>query len=125
MTKKLLLIILSIFSLNFIGCKQEGDKMNTTEIVIYRIKSEKFDRYNEISALADKFLKTRKGFIRRITKQDHKDKMLFVDIVEWQTLEDALSASQAAEKEASLKPFFEDFEKIISFNHFKPFSVAK
>ena len=91
--------------------------MTTTEVVFYQIKADQLGAYSEISKLADAFLNTQKGFISRTVKQDHSDDALFMDIVEWQTLEDAQQASEAFKTEASLMPFFQAFEKVISFNH--------
>ncbi len=95
--------------------------MTATEVVLYQIKAGKVAGYSQISTLADNFLKTRQGFISRTVKQDHTDETLFLDIVEWQTLADAQQAAKALQKEASLAPFFEAFEKVINFNHFHPF----
>lgn len=96
--------------------------MSTTEVVFYQIKAEKVKNYKAISKIADDFLKTRKGFISRSVRQDHSDSSTFLDIVEWETLEDAQQASEAFKQEASLMPFFEAFEKVISFNHLHSFS---
>ena len=96
--------------------------MSTTEVVFYQIKAKKIENYTAISKIADEFLITRKAFINRIVKQDHNDQSIFLDIVEWETLEDALQASEAFKKEASLIPFFEAFEKVISFNHLHTYS---
>lgn len=96
--------------------------MTTTEVVLYQIKADKSANYSEISKIADKFLKTRSGFVSRTVKQDHKDETIFLDIVEWETLEDAEKASEASQSDPTLLPFFEAFEKVISFNHFHPLS---
>lgn len=96
--------------------------MTTTEVVLYQIKADKVAHYSEISRIADSFLKTRSGFINRTVKQDHKDEAHFLDIVEWETLEDAEKASEAFQNEPTLIPFFEAFEKVISFNHFHSFN---
>lgn len=94
--------------------------MTTTEVILYQVKTNKLATFSEISKLSDNFLKTRKGFISRTVKRDHKDETLFSDIVEWQTLDDALSTAQEFEKEPSLIPFFEACEKVITFNYFQP-----
>jgi hypothetical protein len=96
--------------------------MTTTEVVLYQIKADKLANYSEISKIADKFLKTRSGFVSRTVKQDHKDETTFLDIVEWETLEDAEKASEAFQSEQTLLPFFDAFEKVINFNHFHTFS---
>ena len=92
--------------------------MTTTEVVLYQIKADKVAHYSEISKIADSFLKTRSGFINRTVKQDRKDDALFLDIVEWKTLEDAEKANEAFQNEPTLVPFFEAFEKVIICNHF-------
>ena len=96
--------------------------MTTTEVVLYQIKADKLANYSEISKIADKFLKTRSGFVSRTVKQDHKDETIFLDIVEWETLEDAERAMADSQNEPTLIPFFEAFDKVINFNHFHLFN---
>jgi hypothetical protein len=98
------------------------NKMTITEVVLYQIKADALENYSEATKVADDFLVTRSGFLSRIVKQDHSDPTIFMDIVEWQCLEDALNASEAFKNEASLMPFFQVFEKVISFNHLHTFA---
>jgi len=53
--------------------------------------------------------------------QDHKDKTIFMDIVEWETQTDAETAMQKLQQETSLMPFFEATEKVITFSHYSFF----
>ena len=92
--------------------------MPTTEVVIYQIKQEKMGEFAKISPIVDSFAKKRKGFKSRSVKQDHQDPSLFLDIVEWETLEDAVEANEASQKDPTLVPFMEAIEKIVHFNHF-------
>jgi hypothetical protein len=91
--------------------------MTISEVVLYQIKAEAVANYAEVSKLVDNFAQTQQGFISRVVKQDHSDPTVFMDIVEWQSIEDAQNASEAFKTEASLMPFFQVFDKVISFNH--------
>lgn len=92
-----------------------------TEVVIYQIKMDKVNAYETIAENVDLFLKSQKGFISRIIMQDHKDKTVFMDIVEWETIEDAENALQKSQQETALMPFFEATEKVITFSHYSFF----
>lgn len=92
-----------------------------TEVVIYQIKSDKVNAYKSIADNTNLFLKAQKGFVSRKIMQDHKDKTIFMDIVEWETKADAEIAIQKSQQEASLMPFFEATEKVISFSHYSFF----
>jgi heme-degrading monooxygenase HmoA len=94
---------------------------NITEVVIYQIKADKVNAYSAIAGDTDLFLKSQKGIISRKIMQDHKDKTIFMDIVEWETLADAETAMQKSQQEASLVPFFEAIEKVITFSHYSFF----
>lgn len=85
-----------------------------TEVVIYRIKADQTDRYPAIAQLITAFLQTRKGFISRKIMQDHQDKTLYMDLVEWAILVDAQTAMQVARQEVQLVPFFDAIEQVIT-----------
>lgn len=92
-----------------------------TEVVIYQIKADKVNSYDGIAENTNLFLKSQKGFISRKVMQDHKDKTIFIDIVEWETQADADTAMQKSQQERSLMPFFEATEKVITFSHYSFF----
>lgn len=92
-----------------------------TEVVIYQIKADKVNAYESIAETTNLFLKAQKGFISRRVMQDHKDKTIFMDIVEWETQADAEIAMQKSQQETSLMPFFEATEKVITFSHYSFF----
>lgn len=96
--------------------------MKTTEVVLYQIKEAQVSNYAAVSRLADEFLQHQKGFISRVVKQDHSDDTVFLDLVEWETLEDAVAASEAFKTDEKLLPFFGAFDKVISFHHFQSFN---
>ncbi|MEQ1553056.1 MAG: hypothetical protein ABL929_02690 [Ferruginibacter sp.] len=89
-----------------------------SEVVVYQLKADKVSVYSNIADTTNNFLKTQKGFISRKIMQDNKDSTIFIDIVEWETVEDAQSAMQASQQEKSLIPFFEATEKVITFSHY-------
>jgi heme-degrading monooxygenase HmoA len=104
---------------------QNKNKINMqskiTEVVIYQIKADKVNAYESIAENTNLFLKAQKGFISRKIMQDHKDKTIFMDIVEWDTQADAEGAMQKSQQETSLLPFFEATEKVITFSHYSFF----
>jgi heme-degrading monooxygenase HmoA len=104
---------------------QNKNKINMqskiTEVVIYQIKADKVNTYERIAENTNLFLKAQKGFISRKIMQDHKDKTIFMDIVEWDTQADAEAAMQKSQQETSLLPFFEATEKVIILSHYSFF----
>ena len=97
-------------------------KTTVTEIVIYKLKAEQVKGYKELSEIADTFAGVQEGFISREVFQDKKDSTVFVDMVEWQSLELAEKAMQMSQKDERMLPFFEATEEIISFSHYSSFS---
>jgi heme-degrading monooxygenase HmoA len=106
----------------FIHNKNKTNMQNKiTEVVIYQIKADKVDTYESIAETTNLFLKAQKGFVSRKVMQDHKDKTIFMDIVEWETQTDAENAMQKSQQETSLMPFLEATEKVITFSHYSFF----
>jgi|GEM_PF-2948538 len=93
----------------------------TTEVVIYQIKADKVADYANISKLTDGFLSRRNGFLSRRLTQDSKDKSIFLDIIEWESLAQAEAAAEAIQKDASMMALFSSTEKLISFGHYHNF----
>jgi heme-degrading monooxygenase HmoA len=107
-------ILLNSFSNN---SQSSAMANNIKEVVVYQLKSDKVAAYPEIIKLVNLFLSKREGFINREVLQDHKDKTIFMDIVTWDNVVNAQNAMEASQKEASIIPFFEATEKVISFSH--------
>jgi hypothetical protein len=64
------------------------------EIVIYRLKGDvDRDQFLKISARATEWLRGRPGYLSRELLED--DSGLWVDLVRWATMEDALAAASA------------------------------
>jgi quinol monooxygenase YgiN len=64
------------------------------EIVIYRLKLEVHrDQFMEVSARATEWLRNRPGYLGRELLED--DSGLWVDLVRWATMDDALAAASA------------------------------
>jgi hypothetical protein len=90
----------------------------TTEVVIYQIKGDKVADYPTIAKVTDSFLTMRNGFISRRLTQDSKNPSIFLDIIEWETLEAAERAAQAIQQDSSMMTLFSATEKLISFGHY-------
>jgi hypothetical protein len=92
--------------------------MAVKEIVLFRLRSDAIERFDTLSSTMGAFLATRKGFISRTVLKDVNDPALMIDLVEWGTLEDAVGSAKAAEEEASVLPFVQAIETIISMSHY-------
>lgn len=117
LTKHRLTMTLAFLAALTCGKKQDIVK----EVVLYQLKADSVMEYKAIAETTNQFLQRQKGFIQRKILQDKKDPTLFVDIVEWETIEDAESAIQISQKEPSLRSFFEATEKVTSFSHYTEF----
>jgi len=106
---------------SFIHKKVKKMEDKITEVVIYKIKADKVEEYAQIAGAANAFLSKQKGFNSREILQDHKEKNTFMDIVIWDSAEDAQKAMQASQKEPSLMPFFQATEEIVTFSHYQHF----
>jgi len=96
-------------------------KNNTTEVVIYQIKQENLADYPSLSKMIDKFLSDREGFISRRVTQDSHDSTIFLNIIEWTSLQQASEAAEAIQKDPTMAPLFSSTEKLISFGHYHNF----
>ncbi len=96
------------------------------EVVVYRIKPNKTDTFldkglQEISACVNGFA----GMIKHETLVSAKDKGVFVDLVEWESLEAAENAASqldAKTKAGELPLMAMTFERVEFFDHFKALS---
>ena len=106
---------------SFIHQKNKNMQDKVTEVVIYKIKSDKVSEYTDIANSANTFLSQQSGFIKRDILQDHKTPNIFMDIVLWENIDAAQQAMQLAQQTPSLAPFFEATEEIVSFSHYQHF----
>ncbi len=58
----------------------------------------------------------------RTVKQDHQDSTLFVDLIEWESLEASESAEKAMRTAAELKACSAALDKIVSFHTLHSYS---
>ena len=100
----------------------ETRKNQIAELVVYRIKSECRKEYvGEVINSFKQLVMSLKGFISYDFFQGCKDENLFMDLVFWDSLENAeLEAKKVKEiqKGEEFKDYIESFESVILFNHF-------
>ena len=83
----------------------EGD----FEIVLYRLKPDiERERFLQISARATEWLRTRRGYIRRDLLEDESGQ--WIDLVRWETMDDALAAADAFAQTPDAAAFMEAVE---------------
>ena len=96
------------------------------EVVVYRIKPNQTQAFidkglDELRTCASGF----RGMLRHDTLVSAKDSRLFIDLVEWDSLESAEKASVQldAKAKAGERPLMtQTFERVEFFDHFKAFS---
>jgi hypothetical protein len=92
--------------------------MSVSEVVHFLLRKEALDSFHGLSSAMGAFLATRKGFISRTVMKDVNNPLVFLDIVVWESLDDATGAAKAVEEDASTAPFLQAIEEIISMSHY-------
>ena len=92
--------------------------MAVKEVVVYVVHETALGGVAEASAAMDAFLATQAGFVRRTRHADAKVPLQFMDIVEWESLEEAERAAQAVEKEESVAAFMQAIASVVMMSHF-------
>ena len=88
------------------------------EMVRYQIKSESATTFKDLIGLARTEVMNAPGFVKFQTFNSVKDPLIYVDLVYWNSLEEAQSAAEQIMKLTSLKPWMDAFEKIEFMDHF-------
>lgn len=93
---------------------------NALEIVIYKTKSgiNDADFIKTTSEMEEHFAKKQKGFIKRtFAKSENGD---WVDVIYWETMDDAMKASEAAMKSSVCAPMFGVLDEAsVKMHHFE------
>lgn len=97
---------------------------NVVELVVYKIKPECVEKYStEIIDFFRKTVMSLKGFISYEFFQNCKNENLFMDIVYWDTLENAENAAKTVkeiQKGEDFMDYINAFNGVEIFSHFKP-----
>lgn len=93
------------------------------EVVIYHIKPDYIDSYQQLDLLRFRSLvENLKGFRCYHTYQSCNQSTYHLDLVEWDSIEDAVVAAQSVQKmqqSPQFKDYLEAFDKVEVFHHFK------
>ena len=95
------------------------------EIVVYRIKAEYRNNFEEVLQEARNCIMKFPGMIEHQTYRSSENELLFMDLVKWNSLEMAKSAAAQFEKIEELGPFMQAFEEIKFMEHFELFEIAE
>ncbi|MEO1050369.1 MAG: antibiotic biosynthesis monooxygenase family protein [Bacteroidota bacterium] len=98
--------------------EHKAEKHPVLEMVVYKIKSDVVPRYQEILEQARAEVSKFEGFIGYRTFRSSKDKGVFMDLVEWESLDLAMKAANQLESKEEFKPFLSAFESITIMEHF-------
>lgn len=97
-------------------------KTTTYELVVYKIKSDHLEEYNEILETAREHIRQFPGMLGYQTFRSAESGHVFMDLVKWRSLEEALDAAQKVEKMKEFAPFMAAFEEIKFMDHFELFN---
>ena len=89
------------------------------ELVVYRIKNDYKDQYQEALSAARKFVQKQPGLITYQTFRSTENNTLFMDLVTWNSLEEALRAAKKVEQAEEMADFMKAFEEIKFMEHFE------
>ena len=95
---------------------------NVFELVVYKIKDDKIDYYagkgiEEFRSFIQQF----NGLVKTQTYTSDKEKGVFMDLVEWESRNEALKAAEALkklEKDPQYAEMLGVFEEVKLFDHF-------
>lgn len=93
------------------------------ELVVYKIKSEYTENYDDVLDAAREHIRKFPGMIEHQTFRSSEDNLVFMDLVKWNSLEQALEAAQKLEQMKELAPFMAAFEEIKFMDHFETFNT--
>lgn len=98
---------------------------NTTvyELVVYKIKSEYSENYDDILESARDCIMKFPGILEYQTFRSSENELIFMDLVKWTSLENATNAAAQLEKIKELAPFMAAFEEIKLMDHFELFNT--
>jgi heme-degrading monooxygenase HmoA len=74
-----------------------------TEMLIYKINDQALENFDQLSEEKTLFLANQEGFIKRKVLQDTTLKSFFIDLVEWNSEENAINAQDLLKKEDKIK----------------------
>jgi hypothetical protein len=92
--------------------------MAVKEVVVYTVHEHALAGLASASASMDAFLATQAGYVRRAVHADAKTPNRFMDIVEWNSLQEAELAASAVESEPSVVVFLQAIASIDMMSHF-------
>ncbi|MEM9858498.1 MAG: GyrI-like domain-containing protein [Bacteroidota bacterium] len=93
------------------------------ELVVYKIKSEYTDTYDEVLEVARQHFLRFSGLIEHQTFRSSENDLVFMDLVKWNSLEEALEAARKLETMKEFAPFMAAFEEIKIMDHFELFNT--
>ncbi|MEM6362227.1 MAG: GyrI-like domain-containing protein [Bacteroidota bacterium] len=93
------------------------------ELVVYKIKSDYSDTYDEVLEEARQYILKFPGLIEHQTFRSSENSLVFMDLVKWNSLEEALEAAKKLENMKELAPFMGAFEEIKIMDHFELFDT--
>ena len=100
----------------------QGTDTQVYELVVYKIKPEYKDNFDEVLSEARKYILKFSGIIEHKTLRGLDNDLLFMDLVTWESLNEAKMAAKQLETMTELAPFMAVFEEIKFMDHFKLYS---
>ena len=97
-------------------------KNQVYEMALYSIKDEATDIFPKLSRKTINYLSTFRGYISSVTYHSISDPNLYLDVVLWESLDDALAAQKKFESDPKVADYLMAIDTIKFFDHAKVIS---
>ncbi|MTI22618.1 hypothetical protein E1176_16420 [Fulvivirga sp. RKSG066] len=93
------------------------------ELVVYKVKSEFRNNFHDLLEQARQQIKSLTGMVEYNTFKSTSNELVFIDLVKWETLDQAVDASRKVEQMKQLAPFMAAFEEVKFMDHFEQYTT--
>jgi len=91
------------------------------ELVVYKLKADVVENFDQIQPQIEAELKKFPGFISFKSTRSLDDKSICVDYVEWASVEQAKDAAKKVMEMEQFKPMMDSIKEVIYMGHLKSF----
>ncbi|MEM7548247.1 MAG: GyrI-like domain-containing protein [Bacteroidota bacterium] len=114
----LILILMETQTLSAQGKNLDKTSQTVLEVVLYKIKTESVENFENIKTSVRKLISEYPGFVSWKSLSSVKEDRLVLDLVEWKSLDYATNAATKVENDVRFIPFMNTTEEIRFMDHF-------
>lgn len=97
---------------------EQKSQNHVVELVIYQIKPENKEDFPTLLPQVRKTVRQMKGFVSYKNFRAAKAENTIMDLVVWESLEDAKNAANQVREIAEFQPFMNIIDNVVSFDHY-------